>query len=165
MAANLRLGHQRTRGAGLHTLSAGHARAVAHVVVQVEDDLAVGSAQGVADDVVDLLLTAGAHAAVALDACIKIHGDGRMRNVRFELLTTQGFKPGPHGNVEACSPVAEFTVLARTIFDAVGIIPFVADIRHIRQQHLDHHILALDGTLAVGINFHTGGDSSAATGR
>ena len=106
LAANLRLGHQRTRGAGLHTLSAGHARAVAHVVVQVEDDLAVGSAQGVTDDVVDLLLTAGAHAAVALNACIQVHGDGRMRNVRFGLLTTQGFEPGAHGNVQACGPVA-----------------------------------------------------------
>src|SRR2546425_6912497 len=67
--------HQRAGRAGLHALAAGHAGGLAHRVVEVEHDLRVIPPPGVADDVVHLLLAAGAHAARALDPRVQIHGD------------------------------------------------------------------------------------------
>ena len=70
LAAHLRLGHERTGGAGLHTFAASHASAVAHGVVQIKYDFAVRAAHGVADHVVHLLFATGTHAAVALNTSI-----------------------------------------------------------------------------------------------
>src|SRR5690606_4969429 len=61
------LGHQGAGGAGLHAFAAGDAGALAHRVLQVEHDAAVGAATGIADHVVDLRLATGPHAAGALD--------------------------------------------------------------------------------------------------
>src|SRR5215471_13410144 len=47
---------QRAGRASLHAFTASHAGGLAHRVIEVEDDLRVRAAEGVADDVVDLLL-------------------------------------------------------------------------------------------------------------
>jgi hypothetical protein len=51
--------------AGLHALAASHAGALAHRVVQVKHNLAVRSAHGVTNDVIDLF------AAGARSGCIE----------------------------------------------------------------------------------------------
>src|SRR6185295_2088363 len=73
--------HQRTGRARLDALAAGDARGVAHRVVEVEDDLRPGAAEGVADDVVHLLLAARAHATAALDAGVEMNRNRRMGQV------------------------------------------------------------------------------------
>jgi hypothetical protein len=52
------------------------------------------AAQRVADHVVDLLFAAGAHAAVALDAGVQVHGHGGVAQVGRGLLAAQGFSAG-----------------------------------------------------------------------
>src|SRR5439155_3906850 len=59
-------GHQRSGRAGLHAFAAGHARALAHRVAQIELDRRTAAAECVADHVVDLHFAAGSHAARAL---------------------------------------------------------------------------------------------------
>ena len=73
--------HQRAGRARLHALAAGDAGRGAHRVVHVEDDLRVVAAEGEADDVVDLLVAAGANAARALDARRQVDRHRRMREV------------------------------------------------------------------------------------
>ena len=73
------------RWARLHAFAAGDARRRAHRVVEVEHDLRVAAAERVADDVVDLLLAARAHAARALDAGVEVHRHRRVRHVRRRL--------------------------------------------------------------------------------
>ena len=85
---------------------------VAHGVVEVEHDRAVRAAQRVADDVVDLLLAAGAHAAVALDAGVEVDRHGRMRQVGRGLLAAQGLERRAHRHAQARRPVAQFAMLA-----------------------------------------------------
>ncbi|OQC12950.1 MAG: hypothetical protein BWX79_01100 [Alphaproteobacteria bacterium ADurb.Bin100] len=72
LRAAQRLGHQRTGGAGLHTLTASHAAAGTHGVGQVEHHLRVRAAKRQADDVVALRFAAGALTAVALDAGVEV---------------------------------------------------------------------------------------------
>ena len=76
------LGHQRAGRAGLHAFAAGDAGGRAHRIVHVEDDLRSIAPPGVADDVVDLLLTAATHAAAALDTGIEVDGNARMARIR-----------------------------------------------------------------------------------
>ena len=111
LGAHLRLRHKRTRGAGLHALAAGHAAAVAHGVVQVKHDFAVRAAHGVADHVVHLLFTAGAHAAVALNASIQVDGHRRMRKIRRRLLAAQGLQRRPHRHPHPLHPLAQLPML------------------------------------------------------
>ena len=73
--------HQRAGRAGLDALAAGDAGAVAHRVVEIEDDLFVVAAGRHADHVVDLDLAAGAHAEIALDAGVELHRHRRMAAV------------------------------------------------------------------------------------
>ena len=84
--AGIARGHQRAGRARLHALAAGDARRVAHRIVEVEHDLRFAGAEGVADDVVDLLFAAGAHAALALDAGVEVHRHRRMREVFDRLM-------------------------------------------------------------------------------
>ncbi len=58
--------------AGLHALTARDTGAGAHGIVEVEHDLRMVAAPGVADDVVHLQLAAGAHATGALDAGVEV---------------------------------------------------------------------------------------------
>ena len=111
LGADVRLGAERARGAGLHAFAAGHAGAFGHGVVEVEDDLALGPAQRVADHVVDLLFTAGAHAAVALDAGVQVHRHGGVAQIGRGLLAAQGFQRGPHCHAQAGGPFAQLAVL------------------------------------------------------
>ncbi len=78
---------ERACRARLHAFAAGDARRGAHRVVEVEHDLRVRAAKRVADDVVDLLLAAGAHAARALDARVEVDRHRRMREVGRGLRT------------------------------------------------------------------------------
>src|SRR5205807_1462375 len=73
--------HQGAGRAGLDTLAAGDAGALAHRVVEVEDDLGAMAPAGHADDVVDLDLTAGADAEVAVDAGVEVHRHRRVADV------------------------------------------------------------------------------------
>src|SRR6185312_7289418 len=70
-----RLVGQRPGGAGLHALAAGHARAGAHRVVQVEGDPGGIALAGAADHVVALDVVARPHAAVAQDAGVVVDVD------------------------------------------------------------------------------------------
>ena len=160
LVAHVGLGHERAGGAGLHAFAAGHAGAATHRVVQIEHDFAVRTAHGVADDVVDLLFTAGAHAAVALDAGIQVHRHGGVRHVGGGLFAAQGFEFGADLHVQAIGPVAQLTVLGR----GIGLIPFVAGVGHVGEQHLQNHLLAFDRAFAGGLHFHPGGGVAAATG-
>jgi hypothetical protein len=78
---------------------------MAHRIVQVEHDLRLPTAKGVADDVVHLLLAAGADAAPALDAGVEVHGDRGMRQVLWRLMPRLEARranrqlPGPPGEL------------------------------------------------------------------
>jgi len=74
-------GHQGAGRTGLHAFAASHTGRVAHGIVHVKDNLGVVAAHGQADHVVDLLFTAGAQAARALDAGIQVDGNARMGEV------------------------------------------------------------------------------------
>ena len=78
--------HERPGGTGLDTFTAADAGATAHGVVHIKDDLGLAAAQGVADDIVHLLFTTGTLTASALNTGVEIHGNGRVRPVRFRLL-------------------------------------------------------------------------------
>src|SRR5207247_924809 len=78
--------HQCARRTRLHAFAARDAGGIAHRIVQIEDDLRLGSAEGIADDVVYLRLAAGADAAAALDAGIQMDSDRRMRQVLRRLM-------------------------------------------------------------------------------
>ena len=111
LGADLGFGHQRAGRAGLHALAASHTRAVAHGVVQVKHDFTVRAAHGVAHHVIDLLFTAGAHAAVALDTSVKVHRHGGVRHVSLRLLPAQCLQRGAYRHAHARHPVAELAVL------------------------------------------------------
>ena len=76
-----RLVDERAGRAGGHALAAGHARRVAHRVVQVERDQRGVALAGAADHVVALDVVAGADAAVAEDARVVVDGDDRVAQV------------------------------------------------------------------------------------
>ena len=111
LGANLGFWHQRTGGACLHTFATGHAGAVTHGVVQIKHDLAVAAAHGVANHIVHLFFTAGAHAAVALDARIQIHSHRGVRNISLGLFAAQSFEFGAHLHIHTRSPVAQLAML------------------------------------------------------
>src|SRR5579863_10104733 len=73
---------KRAGRAGLHAFAASNAGAVAHRVVEIEDDLGIGAAQRHADNVIDLHLAAGANAEIALDAGIEMHRHRWVRAIR-----------------------------------------------------------------------------------
>ena len=100
-------GHQRAGRAGLHALAAGHAGRLAHRVVEVEHDLGLVAAIGHADDVVDLHLTASAHAQAALDAGIEIDAHRRMAGIALPAL---GGGETAFGDLDLFGPVPEFRI-------------------------------------------------------
>ena len=75
-------GHQRACWAGLHAFATGHARAVAHRVIHVENRVGIVAATSHADDVIDLYFTASAHAKAALNAGVKVDRHRDMRRVQ-----------------------------------------------------------------------------------
>ena len=143
-------GHQRAGGAGLHALAAGNAARGAHRIVKVEHDLRMLTTKGVADDIIHLLFAAGAHAAVALYARIKIDRDGRVRHVPLHLRARRKAR---QTHIELFRPHIEFR-LAR-----------VALRRHIREQQLEHHFLRAQRARVVGGHLHALFRVAAARGR
>ncbi len=81
---------QRSRRARDHALAAGHARRVAHRVVEIEGDAGRVALAHAADDVVFANFVASPHAAIAKDAGVVIHGDHERRIV----LTAVGHRLG-----------------------------------------------------------------------
>src|SRR3984885_3658562 len=80
-------GHQCAGRASLDAFAAGYAGRLSHRIIEIEDDLGAVAAIGHADDVVDLHLSAGAHAEAALDAGIEIDAHGRMAGVALPALS------------------------------------------------------------------------------
>ena len=158
LIADQGLGHQCTGRASLHAFAAGHAGALAHRVGQIEHDLAVRAAQGIPDHVIDLLFAAGAYTARALDAGIEVDRHGRMRQVGCRLLAAQRLELGAHGDFHLMRPPAEFAMLQRRVL----LIPLVAGLGHVGQQHLQDHPATAHRALAVDLDLHAGGDRAAA---
>ena len=139
--------HERPGRTGLHALAAGDARGFAHRIVEVEHDLRVRAAEGVADDVVDLFFAAGAHAAAALDAGVEVHRDGRVRDV------LDGLMPGAKRGLPTESRLRPAIELG---------VERVGRLRHVREQQLEHHLLAGHRAWAVGRDLHAFGGIAAA---
>ena len=81
-----RLFHQGAGRAGLDAFAAGNASAVAHRIVEIENDLGVGIARRHADHVIDLDLAAGADAEIAFDAGVEPDRHRRMAAVGGGLM-------------------------------------------------------------------------------
>ena len=122
-------GHQRASGASLHTLAAGHAGAFSQGVAHVEHDLRMFAPVGVADDIVDLLLPAGAHATGAVYAGVQVDGDGGMGQVRGDRLAR---REAGREHLEPGGPGVQFRVWP---------VGGRALLRHVRQQQFQHHFL------------------------
>src|SRR5262249_30226683 len=134
--------HQRARRAGLPALAAGDAGAVAHRIVEVEDDLLAMAAAGHADHVVDLDLAAGADAEVALDAGVEIDRHRRMADVAHRMLAGRK-AAGRHADL--IGPVPELRI---------GIVRRVAR-RLVGEQQLEHHAPRRFGPLRGHAHLHT----------
>ena len=160
LRAEHRLRHQRAGRAGLHALAAADAARCAHRIVEVEHDRRLRAAPGVADDVVDLHLAAGAHAARALDAGGKVDRHGRVRQVGCRRLASQRRQRRPHDDAQACGPGRELAVRLQ----AGVVVPLVAGCGQVGQQQLQHQAPAGAGSLAVGAHRHAGRRGAAATG-
>ena len=132
---------QRTRRTRLHAFAAGHAARRAHRVVEVEHDACAVAAAGIADHVVDLLFTAGAHAPAALDAGVQTHVHRGMRAV-FGRLDPRGEAGRVHA--QPPGPVLQF---------GVGT---VGDRRCVGQQQLDDHALGRARPRTVRTHRHAG---------
>jgi hypothetical protein len=132
--------HQRAGRAGLHALAAGDAGRGAHRVVHVEHDARVLAAVGVADHVVHLLLSTGAHAARALDAGIEVDRDGGVRNVGFRLLPAL-----ESGQAEVHLPRPQLQLVV------LRVLPF----GHVGKKQLEDHLLRQLGARVVGSDLHS----------
>ena len=157
LRAHLRLGHQCPGRASLHTLATSNATATAHVVLHIKHNLTVRTAMCIADDIVHLLFTTSSHAAVALNTGIQVDSHGRMRDISRRLLAPQALKFRSDRDVHGLHPITQLTMLP-------CFCPFVTLIRHIRQQQLQHHLLALFGAKALAQDLKAWGDIAAAAG-
>ncbi len=97
--------HQRAGRAGLHAFAAGNAGRFPHRIVEIEHDLGAVIAIGHADHVIDLDLTASAHAQSALDAGVEIDAHRRMAGVAMPAL---GGRKTAFGDLDLFGPVPEF---------------------------------------------------------
>ncbi len=137
--ADFARGHQSARRAGLHAFAAGDAGGIAHGIVEIEHDLRMLAAVGVADDVVHLFLAAGAQAAGALDAGIQVYRDRGVGEIGFRLVP----------RLEA--RLADFQLLRPAIKLGIERVGFF---RNVREQKLEHHLLARHRARAVGGDLH-----------
>src|SRR5208282_320365 len=134
-------GHERARGAGLHAFAAGNAGALAHRVVEVEDDLRMMAAPRHADHVVDLDLAAGADAEIAVDAGVEIDAHrgmavvlgGRGANRETRELDRECIGPAPELGLGV--------VRGRTR-------------RLVGHEQLHHHLARRLGALGAGRDHH-----------
>ena len=134
--------HQGTGRASLHAFAASDAGAVAHRVVEVEDDLFVVAARGHPDHVVDLDLAACAHTEIALDTSVELHRHRRMATVGrgCEMLRKAAFL-----NTEPVGPLPQ----PRVRVMRHGAVWLVAD------QQLEHHLARKFSALAGRLDLHT----------
>ena len=105
LIAHQGLGQQSAGGANLNALTARHARARAHGILEIENDLAVCASMCMTDDIVDLHLAASANATVALDARIELNHHGGVRVVGCNCRPCKGFQLRSNGNAHAVRPV------------------------------------------------------------
>ena len=142
--------HQRAGRARLHAFAAGDARRRAHRVVHVEDDLRALAAERQADDVVDLLVAAGANAARALDAGVEVD---RHRRVRQVLRHRRARRKARLADAEVLCPGVELAV------------PGVRGGADVGQQKFEDELLRLQDALALRRDLHPGGGRAAARRR
>ena len=83
-----------------------------------------------------------------------------MGNISLGLFAPKRFQLWANRDIHAISPDAEFAVLQ--FF--VRLVPLVASIGHIGEQHFQNHFLALDCTLTLRLNFHAFGSTATAAG-
>jgi len=95
--------------------------------------------EGVANDVVHLLFAARAHAAPALDAGVEVHRNGRMRDILRRLMPR---REAGLADRELPRPLVELGI------ERVGRLG------NVRQQQLEHHLLAGHRARAVGGHLH-----------
>jgi hypothetical protein len=142
-------GSERAGRAGLDALATGYTCRFAHWIAEIEDDLRMSATEGVADDVIDLLLAARADAACALYARIKVDRHGRMRNIGRRLRS----------RVEARLADAQHALPVRQL--RIGPIDFG---RHVGRQQLNDHPLRVQRPGAVACHLHRGDRTAAAGG-
>ena len=133
--------HQRPGGACLDALAAGDAGAVAHRIVEIEDDLRFGAAMGHADHVVDLDLAAGAYAERAVDAGVQVdrhRGVARVGVGRRLAIEAAGRDPDPVG------PLPQLGVRVVSLFAP----------RLVGDQELEHHAPRRGRAFRGGVNRH-----------
>ena len=136
--------HQRAGRAGLNAFAAGHAGAVAHRIVEVEDRVGVVAPPGHADHVVDLHLAAGPHAEAALDAGVEVHAHRHVAVVEERDA----------GGVERRQAARRDARRIRLIPQMRGPIMGDLALRLIGQQHLHHHLPCAGRAGAVGGDDH-----------
>ena len=142
--------HQRAGRAGLHAFAAGDAGRRAHRIVHVEDDLRALAAEGQADDVVDLLVAAGANAARALDAGVEIDRHRRVRQVGGDRSARRKARLA---DLQLRRPRGELAVQGVLALADVG------------EQQLENQLLRLQDPVALGRDLHPGARRAAAGGR
>ena len=141
-----RLVGQRAGRARRDALPAGHARGLAHRVVQVERDPGGVALAAAADDVVALDVVAGAHAAVAQNARVVVHRDDRVGEVRAAA-------GGQREAVLAAHPVA-VGQREQLVVAGGGLLGVALAVRLVGQQQLGQHGAAALDLGGGGLDLH-----------
>src|SRR6056297_2500028 len=136
--------HQRAGRTGLYAFAAGHAGALAHRVVEIEDRIGIVAAPGHADHVIDLHIAAGADAQVALDAGIKVDAHRNVAVIEQRHARLFQFGKAAMGHAVGVGHVPQV---------AGGIMRGVA-LGLVGKQHLDHHLARGFGAVRVGRDDH-----------
>ena len=118
------------------------------------------TASGIANDIIDLHFTAGAHTARALDAGIQVDGNGGMTEIGLRLRPAS--KPRL-AQLHLLRPVVQLGIGA--VRGRLGNhLRRGARLGHVREQQFQHHLLRLHRTRTVAGDFHAGTGSAAARG-
>jgi len=132
---------ERAGRARLHAFAACDAGRAAHRIVEVEHDLRMAAAEGVADHVVHLLLATRPHAARALDAGIEVDRHRRVREVRSRLTAR---REAWLFDTKLTLPVGKLR------------IQFVDALRHVGCEQFEHHLLRMQRAGARRRHLHAG---------
>ena len=134
--------HERPRRTRLHALAAGDAGALAHRIVEIEDDARPVPPVGHADDVVHLHLAARPHAQVALDTGVEgdlhrrvggVGGGGGLAHREAALVESDPIRPAPEARAVLVGGVAR------------GLIG---------EEQLEHAAARVAGALRVRLHRH-----------
>ena len=126
--------HQRAGRAGLNTLAARDTGAVPHWVIEVKNDFGLMPAPGHTDHIIDLHLTTGAYAQIAVDTGVQCHVHCGMARVRCRSGAS---RKSTCLDAQAVSPLPEAGVAVVRDF-APGLIC---------KQQFHHHALCCFGPL------------------